>query len=71
MIDKEDDIGFCPCGGAWFEVLPPEDADENEVGVVCVDTEGEVTGYAGRLACAECYREWAPNNPGRHLRLVR
>lgn len=60
------DGGMCPCGGAWFELVP-RDEDEGTVMAFCVTREGEVSGWTGQMACVECGRIW---EPGRHLQVV-
>ncbi len=60
MID--DDIGWCRCGAAWFELQQYDDLDvDPEIGpAMCIDPEGSVTGYAGKLVCIECGEDWTP-----------
>jgi hypothetical protein len=75
MEPDDEDFGQCECGGAWFFLtVQGDDEDAEGPGVVCIDTEGTVTGYAGELACAECSKPWDPNvkfKPARgHLRVV-
>lgn len=76
MIDDQlgDSFGVCPCGSAWFELANPADAESDELGpAVCIDLEGNVTGYAAMLICVQCGLDWYParleTGPS-HLRLV-
>lgn len=71
-----DDYGSCPeCGDAWFDIAKPPDApfstDPLSKPGVCIDDEGNVTGYAGVLSCLGCGAIWRHKNPQRpFLRLV-
>lgn len=58
----EEGIGWCRCGAAWFELRTYDDpdADPTIAAAVCIDPEGTVTGYAGRLVCLECGADWIP-----------
>lgn len=74
--DGGGDIGWCPCGGAWFALAVPDDADDWPDPLVppavCISPQGDITGYAGNLRCIECGRLWAvqPEEPRPQLRLV-
>jgi hypothetical protein len=73
--DYDEGYGQCVCGCAWFTIEPEAEVDTvSEVGAaVCIDTEGNVTGYAGKLVCVECETDWDPNvrfKPHGHLRAV-
>ncbi len=67
-----DDFGQCVCGGAWFALAAPD--GEEGPGVVSIDTEGKVTGWAGELVCAQCEEVWNPNirftRTRGHLRVI-
>lgn len=45
---REEPSGYdgitCPCGEAWYALD----------GAVCLDRDGTVTGYSGRLTCVGC-----------------
>lgn len=74
-IDPRDGFGSCVCGNAWFELSVPDEAEGAEVGpAVCIDMDGNISGYAGKLVCIDCGQDWNPNvvfHPGRgHLRVV-
>lgn len=48
---------ICPeCGCAWFEICTI-DRGEKLSGLVCMNTEGRVTGYAGTPHCFDCGTE--------------
>lgn len=74
MVEADDDYGQCGCGEAWFELQPPEDVDvEDPVPAVCIDMQGNITGYAGKLVCISCGEDWNPNVKFKrrgHLRVV-
>lgn len=79
LVDDDgsgDDIGWCACGNAWFALAHPEDADDWPDPLVppavCIDPEGDITGYAGNLVCIECGRLWTREYlpPVPQLRLV-
>lgn len=66
MLEEDDDgIGWCACGAAWFELRVFDDPDANpDIGAaVCINPEGTVTGYAGKLVCLECGADWTPESP--------
>lgn len=71
----ENSFGSCICGGAWFELALPDDAEGTDCPpAVCIDVEGNINGYAGKLVCIECGTDWDPHcvfTPGSgHLRVV-
>lgn len=78
MTIFDETYGECAgCGGAWFELQPPDDAEEIPEGcgpAVCVSPTGAITGYAGKLVCIECGTDFTPGltfRPTRsHLRVV-
>lgn len=75
-LDPRGTFGSCGCGNAWFELAVPDDAENCEVGpAVCIDVDGNISGYAGKLVCIECGLDWNPHvvfEPGRgHLRVVK
>lgn len=51
-----DDGSVCPCGSAWFVLVPPPSGARPAVTIT--DT-GRITGYFGVLACRECDAIWA------------
>ena len=64
MNDVDDDtFGQCVCGSGWFELALPDDLPEEATcgPAVCIDTNGLVTGYAGKLVCLECGVDWDPH----------
>lgn len=78
---NDDQIGWCSsCGAAWFTLAPFEDddliasTDEQASTALCVDPDGTVTGYAGKLVCLECGDDFVPGlvfrDGRRHLRVV-
>jgi hypothetical protein len=70
----QEDYGSCPCGCAWFRIAPYDDSAGDDEAAVCVSLDGEITGYAGKLACIDCGADWDPNLRFRpttgHLRIV-
>lgn len=73
-LDQDDDFGTCPCGSAWFNLLPHDEDTMDALAAVCIDMEGGVTGYAGKLACVDCGLDWNPalklKQTSSHLRVV-
>lgn len=66
MLEQDTDgIGWCGCGAAWFQlrVYDDPDADPAIGAAVCINPEGTVTGYAGKLVCLECGADWTPGEP--------
>lgn len=74
----EEIFGQCSCGSAWFKLQPHEDEPSDEVeealAAVAIDTQGMITGYAGKLVCIECSSDWDPSisfkQTRSHLRVV-
>lgn len=76
-MHDDESFGQCVCGSAWFRLEVPDDyvAEQIDLGpAVCIDAHGSITGYAGKLVCIGCERDWDPNvtfKPTRsHLRVV-
>lgn len=73
-MEPDEGYGQCGCGSAWFELEAPDEAEEYDpVPAVCIDTDGNITGYAGKLVCISCGADWDPNvkfKPRGHLRVV-
>lgn len=74
-LNLDEGYGQCVCGSAWFRLEQLDEIDEDDVGpAVCIDPDGGVTGYAGKLVCVECEVDWNPNMRFKrakgHLRLV-
>ncbi len=64
------------CGEAWFELRHMLDDDRpynDGVGpAVCIDRDGVITGFAGRLVCVGCGADWVPGGVFRGgLRVVK
>lgn len=59
--------GVCHgCGGAWFHLAPPPDAEveaEFEGTAVSITPDGSISSYAGVLVCEECGTAWS-DRPG-------
>lgn len=71
----DDPVGTCRCGSPWFYLEIPEDDESSSLEpAVCINAEGDITGYAGQLVCCDCGKIWEPNarceRGLRHLRLV-
>lgn len=68
-----DDIGWCVCGAAWFQLAIYDDPDADPAigAAVCINPEGTVTGYAGRLVCLECGADWTPGDLPQERPLLR
>lgn len=55
-------MGVCShCGSAWFFLdVPCDDSDSTVDAGVTIDSEGEITSYAGQLFCSSCSEPWSP-----------
>lgn len=78
---SDDQIGWCrSCGAAWFTLAPFDDEEiiastTEDIGTaVCVNPDGAITGYSGKLVCLECGDDFVPGlvfrEGRRHLRVV-
>lgn len=54
------DLMACPCGSAWFVLRNDEPNHPAPHGAICVDIDGSVTAYTGRVVCLECGTEHDP-----------
>lgn len=70
----DEDFGSCPCGSAWFVLEVPDEAVGDCRPAVCIDEDGNINGFAGKLVCIECEQDWNPELRFRrtrsHLRIV-
>jgi hypothetical protein len=56
----------CPCGCAWFRLLPNPDAAPNERhAAIALNLDGSVLAYLGQPHCLGCGRPWLPAGPPR------
>ena len=45
------------CGSAWFTFAPLEEDEGSLVGI-CLDADGAISGWTGRIVCLECEEPW-------------